>query len=113
MIEEGIWGVGGERKIPKIIRLGMNYSKEVEKYSVVQKLKKIKGKNYLKKMREEVKKADLVFSTLNFIGSSSIQNLNLDFETVIIDEACKAKEISVLIPLQYLAKRLILIGDPK
>lgn len=35
------------------------------------------------------------------------------FDTVIIDEAAQAVEVSTLIPLYYKCKRLILIGDPK
>jgi senataxin len=36
---------------------------------------------------------------------------DFDFDTVIIDEAAQAKEMTSLIPLRYGAKRLILVGD--
>lgn len=35
------------------------------------------------------------------------------FDTVLIDEASQAVEVSTLIPLRYGCRRLILVGDPK
>ena len=39
--------------------------------------------------------------------------LGRTFETVIIDEAAQAVELSTLIPLKYGCKRCILVGDPQ
>ena len=39
-------------------------------------------------------------------------NGSVTFDTIIIDEACQAVELSTLIPLRYSSKRVILIGDP-
>jgi senataxin len=41
------------------------------------------------------------------------QNLNIEFETVIIDEAAQCVEASALIPLKYGCAKCILVGDPK
>lgn len=56
--------------------------------------------------------ADIVCSTLSGAGQETIAALNIDFETVVIDEAAQAVELSTLIPLRYGCKRCILVGDP-
>ena len=38
--------------------------------------------------------------------------LKSGFDTVLIDEAAQAIEVSTLIPLKYACRRLILVGDP-
>lgn len=47
----------------------------------------------------------------NFISGTDYLGA-LTFETVVIDEAAQAVELSTLIPLQYKCKRCILVGDP-
>jgi senataxin len=54
----------------------------------------------------------LIFGTLSAVGHQIISNSNINFDTVIIDEAGQSIEIENLIPLIYGCKRLILIGDP-
>lgn len=62
--------------------------------------------------RELFRKATIIFTTLSSAGQKFFQSeCDFDFDTVIIDEAAQAKEITTLIPLRYGAKRLILIGD--
>ena len=41
------------------------------------------------------------------------QSLDIEFETVIIDEAAQSIELSALIPLKYGCAKCILVGDPK
>ncbi|RJE17234.1 tRNA-splicing endonuclease, partial [Aspergillus sclerotialis] len=41
------------------------------------------------------------------------QNLSIEFETVVIDEAAQSIELSALIPLKYGCSKCILVGDPK
>jgi senataxin len=41
------------------------------------------------------------------------RNLNVEFETVIIDEAAQCIELSALIPLKYGCSKCILVGDPE
>lgn len=57
-------------------------------------------------------KAEIVFCTLSGAASKEIQDLNQHFEYVIVDEACQSIELSTLIPLQYGAKHVVLVGDP-
>lgn len=59
-----------------------------------------------------LKSADIVLCTLSMAASFSILRAQAQFATVIIDEAAQAVEPSVLIPLNYNATRLILVGDP-
>lgn len=56
--------------------------------------------------------AQVVCCTLSASGHDMLGRIDGDFELVVIDEACQAVELSALIPLQYGAKRCVLIGDP-
>lgn len=52
--------------------------------------------------------ADIICSTLSGSGHDVLQHYN--FETVIIDEAAQAVELSALIPLKYQCRRCIMVG---
>jgi senataxin len=55
----------------------------------------------------------VVCATLSGSGHEMFQNLNIEFETVIVDEAAQCVEMSALIPLKYGCSKCILVGDPK
>jgi senataxin len=55
----------------------------------------------------------VICATLSGSGHEMFQNLNIEFETVIIDEAAQCVEASALIPLKYGCAKCILVGDPK
>lgn len=57
--------------------------------------------------------AHIICATLSGSGHDMFQNLNIEFETVIIDEAAQSIELSALIPMKYGCSRCILVGDPK
>ncbi|KAN0076165.1 SEN1 N terminal domain containing protein [Elaphomyces granulatus] len=57
--------------------------------------------------------AHVICATLSGSGHDMFQNLSIEFETVIIDEAAQSIELSALIPLKYGCSRCILVGDPK
>ncbi|KKF96084.1 Helicase SEN1 [Ceratocystis platani] len=58
--------------------------------------------------------AHILCATLSGSGHDMFRNLsNIEFETVIIDEAAQCVELSALIPLKYGASKCILVGDPK
>ncbi|KDN52050.1 hypothetical protein K437DRAFT_232872 [Tilletiaria anomala UBC 951] len=66
-----------------------------------------------RKIRQQiVMEADIICSTLSAAGHEILSSLGVDFETVVIDEAAQAVELSTLIPLRYGCKRCILVGDP-
>jgi hypothetical protein len=55
--------------------------------------------------------AMVVFTTLSSAGRDSLASVN--FDVVLIDEACQSVELETLIPLCLGAKRCVLIGDPQ
>ena len=55
----------------------------------------------------------VICATLSGSGHEMFQSLNVEFETVIIDEAAQSIELSALIPLKYGCSKCILVGDPK
>jgi senataxin len=57
--------------------------------------------------------AHIICATLSGSGHEMFQNLDIEFETVIIDEAAQSIELSALIPLKYGCSKCILVGDPK
>ena len=73
------------------------------------------GKNEVRLLEREVLDgAHIVFCTLNGAGEAfRLAEVRGGFETVIFDEAAQAGELSTLIPLQYGARRVILVGDPQ
>lgn len=54
--------------------------------------------------------ADIICTTLSGASSQILQQYKYRFETVIIDEAAQATELSSIIPLRNGCKRCILIG---
>ena len=69
--------------------------------------------NRRKVQQEILDNAHILCATLSGSGNEMFQNLNIEFETVIIDEAAQSIELSALIPLKYGCSKCILVGDPK
>lgn len=64
--------------------------------------------------REILGEAHVLCATLSGSGHEVFKKLtDVDFETVIIDEAAQCVELSALIPLKYGCLKCILVGDPK
>ena len=63
--------------------------------------------------QEILDSAHIICATLSGSGHEMFQGLNIEFETVIIDEAAQSIELSALIPLKYGCSKCILVGDPK
>ncbi|KAI2483897.1 SEN1 N multi-domain protein [Pyrenophora tritici-repentis] len=57
--------------------------------------------------------AHVVCSTLNGSGHHMFRTIEVEFDTVIVDEAAQCVEMSALIPLKYGCAKCILVGDPK
>ncbi|CAF1344387.1 unnamed protein product [Didymodactylos carnosus] len=62
-----------------------------------------------------LRKAKVIISTLNYSASSRLRLLyenktNVSF--LIVDEACQASEVEVLIPFRYGCRKVLLVGDP-
>ena len=63
--------------------------------------------------QEILNSAHVLCATLSGSGHEMFRNLDVEFETVIIDEAAQCVELSALIPLKYGCCKCILVGDPK
>ena len=67
-----------------------------------------------KRVQQEIlDSAHVLCATLSGSGHEIMQGLNVEFDTVIIDEAAQSIELSALIPLKYGCSKCILVGDPK
>jgi senataxin len=64
-------------------------------------------------LSQVLNEADIVCTTLSCAGYNMFSSLKYGFDTVLVDEAAQAVEMSSLIPLRYACRRLILVGDPK
>lgn len=51
-----------------------------------------------------------MFCTVSSAAQKNMQDIQFDFDTVIIDDATVSKEIETLIALRYGSKRIILVG---
>lgn len=63
--------------------------------------------------QEIIDGAHVICTTLSGSGHEIFLGMNVEFETVIIDEAAQCIELSALIPLKYGCSKCILVGDPK
>lgn len=59
-----------------------------------------------------ITESTIVCCTLSAAGSDIMRSVKHGFETVLIDEAAQAVEVSTLIPLRYQVRRCIMVGDP-
>lgn len=69
--------------------------------------------NRKKAQQAVLDEAHVICATLSGSGHDMFQSLNIDLETVIIDEAAQCVEMSSLIPLKYGCVKCIMVGDPK
>lgn len=63
--------------------------------------------------QEIISESHIICATLSGSGHDMFQNLNVEFETVVIDEAAQCVELSSLIPLKYGCAKCIMVGDPQ
>ncbi|TBU03006.1 ATP-dependent helicase Upf1 [Hamiltosporidium tvaerminnensis] len=68
---------------------------------------KKKKRNYI------LQNCDIICTTLSSSCSDLMVSNSLDFDVVIIDEACQAVETSTLIPFKYSPDKVVLVGDYK
>ena len=69
--------------------------------------------NRRKVQQDILDSAHIICATLSGSGHEMFQSLNIEFETVVIDEAAQSIELSALIPLKYGCSKCVLVGDPK
>ncbi|CAG8452428.1 3446_t:CDS:2, partial [Acaulospora morrowiae] len=71
-----------------------------------------KEKNIRNNKDKDLAEADIICATLAGSGHDRLSAFAQEFETIIIDEAAQAIELSSIIPLKFNASRCILVGDP-
>ncbi len=117
IISIGLIDSDGNKFLPKFVRIGPNYHPSLKEfaldYQMTEKVNSQEAKEMDKIKNEILFTVKIVCSTLSMAGSNILTTLNQKFDTVVIDEAAQAVELSTLIPLKYSCERLILVGDPK
>ncbi|CAK7209317.1 DEAD-box type RNA helicase [Sporothrix curviconia] len=91
-------------------RIGAQIERDKESGNTYAREAEIKRRQVQQKILNE---AHVLCATLSGSGHEVFKNLNVEFETVIIDEAAQCVELSALIPLKYGCAKCILVGDPK
>lgn len=117
MMSQGLKDSEGNFYMVKFVRIGPNYHDTVREYALdfqmTQRINSKESKETENVKNEILLSVKVVFSTLSMSGSNILTAINQTFDTVIIDEAAQAVELSTLIPLKFGCERLILVGDPK
>jgi len=90
--------------------IGAKIDADKESGSTVSRQNEINRRKY---QQEIIDGAHVLCATLSGSGHDMFRNLNVEFETVIIDEAAQCIELSALIPLKYGCTKCILVGDPE
>ena len=116
----GMLNARGEAYVPSIVRVGPNVKESLMEVSLdtLARARQNAAQEGGEAMTYDAAKtavlneASIVCTTLSCAGYSIFSQLKQGFDTVLIDEAAQAVEMSTLIPLKYACRRLILVGDP-
>lgn len=103
--------------LPDIERLNTTIREQRRQLVIQQDQKKESGRNakILRQQHQQqiINESHIICATLSGAGHEMLRNVNVDFETVIIDEAAQSVELSALIPLKFGCDKCILVGDPQ
>ena len=113
----GMLNSRGESFVPLVVRVGPNIKESLLDVALDTLAKKRQAEHgdaltYDAAKMQVLNEASIVCTTLSCAGYSMFSQLKQGFDTVLIDEAAQAVEMSTLIPLKYACRRLILVGDP-
>ena len=115
----GMLDAQGEPTVPQVVRVGPNVKEDLLSYALDTLAKKrqqekggVEAMNYEVAKMSVLNEAAIVCTTLSCAGYTMFSQLGQGFDTVLVDEAAQAVEVSTLIPLRYACRRLILVGDP-
>lgn len=99
----------------KMLTLDCIIEKELEEKKSRMNLKDLEVTNSERTKRkfELLKRSNVVCATLSSSAKELIKVANIDFDILIIDEACQSVETSTLIPLKFNPIKVVLVGDPK
>ena len=113
----GMLNARGESVVPLVVRVGPNIKESLLDVALDTLARKRQAEHgdaltYDAAKMLVLNEANIVCTTLSCAGYSMFSQLKQGFDTVLIDEAAQAVEMSTLIPLKYACRRLILVGDP-
>lgn len=120
--EGGLLDAEGRGYRPNVVRVGPNIKESLLDVSIdtlAKERQAAHAKRHTDPMSYDaarmavLNEAQIVCTTLSCAGYSMFSQCKQGFDTVLIDEASQAVEVSTLIPLKYGCRRLILVGDPK
>ncbi|CAX42978.1 helicase, putative [Candida dubliniensis CD36] len=103
-LEEKIRAINKKRS-----ELAKKLDEQREKASIANRTKEINRRNIQARILSE---AQVLCSTLSGSAHDLVANLSVQFDQVIIDEACQCLELSAIIPLRYGCRKCIMVGDP-
>ncbi|EPS36895.1 hypothetical protein H072_9487 [Dactylellina haptotyla CBS 200.50] len=94
----------------KIKDLGRELDEVRDQATMVNRNNDIRRREFMQQVLDE---ANIICATLSGAGHDTLRKLNVEFETVVIDEAAQSIELSALIPLKFGCRKCIMVGDPK
>lgn len=80
-----------------------------ERVQIAYRTREIDRRNVQSKILNE---AQIICSTLSGSAHDFLASLYINFNKVVIDEACQCVELSAIIPLRYGCDQCIMVGDP-
>lgn len=89
--------------------LGKKLDEQRENASIAFRTREIEKRQLQAKI---LSSAQIICSTLSGSAHDFLASLSMNFDQVIIDEACQCVELSAIIPLRYGSKRCVMVGDP-
>lgn len=102
-----------ENKIRDITKKRHHISQKLdedrEKVSIAYRTREIERRQVQAKILNE---AQIICSTLSGSAHDFLASLYMQFNKVVIDEACQCIELSAIIPLRYGCHQCIMVGDP-
>ena len=109
-----------EKIIKEINQLSSDKEKYKEQIQILENKKQLillsLNKNKFERQNYEyflLSNIPILCTTLNNAGNEKLKKTNINYDILIVDEACQCIEPSSLIPLYHGIKKLILVGDHK
>lgn len=109
-IAKGLQGFSGETVSVPVIRVGYSASSMVSEYTLEHLVSAHPPMHRGKARSNLLAGASVVCTTLSSSASECMNGV--EFDLLIVDEACQSTEISTLVPLRHSPGKVIMIGDP-
>lgn len=108
--------VAEKDRCPEFIRIGSTNSKALENYVLDSQIDSLfaTGTNKFDRAGTRqwiLSRTKIVCSTLSSCAAGYTNGMSISY--LIVDEACQATELAMLVPLKYNPQKIIMIGDPR